>query len=82
MKKHNLRQLLVAISGLAIASTAGADTVIHITGSTAFRASTITAIGNIMGGVGNFKAAFEGPSQNYTEATYVVIQGTVPRACL
>ena len=77
MKKHNFRQLLLTISVFAIVSTAGADTVIHITGSTAFRASTITAIENIMGG-GNFKAAFEGPGQNYKEATYVVIQGTVP----
>lgn len=72
--KHSIAGLLA----LAAVSTASAQTVVHITGSTAFRAATVTAIENIMGGAGSFKAAYAGTSGGELAATYVVLQGTVP----
>ena len=71
--KHSIAGLLA----LAAVTTSHADTVIHITGSTAFRAGTTTAIENIMGGAGNFKAAYAGTSGGEGAATYSVIQGSV-----
>ena len=71
--KHSIAGLLA----LAAVSTASADTVIHITGSTAFRSGTTASIENIMGGVGNFKAAYAGTSGGEGAATYSVIQGSV-----
>lgn len=71
--KHSIAGLLA----LAAVTTSQADTVVHITGSTAFRAATIAAIENIMGGAGNFKAAYAGTSGGEAAATYVVLQGNV-----
>ena len=71
--KHSIAGLLA----LAAVSTASADTVIHITGSTAFRSGTTASIENIMGGAGNFKAAYAGTSGGEGAATYSVIQGSV-----
>src|SRR5262245_5261645 len=71
------KYLSAGIAALAATAIVRADTVIHITGSTAFRAATITSIENIMGGPGNFKAAFAGTTGDEKGATYVVLQGNV-----
>jgi len=71
------KYLSVGILSLAVAASTQADTVVHITGSTAFRAGTTTSIENIMGGAGNFKAAFAGTTGDEKGATYVVLQGNV-----
>lgn len=72
-----LKHSIAGLVALAAVSTASADTVIHVTGSTAFRAATVAAIENIMGGAGNFKAAYAGTSGGEAAATYVVLQGSV-----
>ncbi len=72
-----LKHSIAGLVALAAVSTSMADTVIHITGSTAFRAATITAIENIMGGAGSFKAAYAGTSGGEAAATYVVLRGSV-----
>ncbi len=76
----SFKPLLAGIAALVSVSTAKADTVIHITGSTAFRAATVTAIENVMGGAGNFKAAFAGTSGDEKGATYSVFRGSVATA--
>ena len=73
----SFKPLLAGIAALVTVSTAKADTVIHITGSTAFRAATVTAIENVMGGAGNFKAAFAGTTGDEKGATYSVFRGSV-----
>jgi hypothetical protein len=72
-------KLLIACAAvLAGTSAAQADTVVHISGSTAFRGATITAIQNLMGGTGNFKAAYQSSSGASTTASnQCVIQGTI-----
>ena len=72
-----LKLSLASVATVSAVVTAQADTVVHLTGSTAFRAATITAIENVMGGAGNFKAAFAGTSGDEKGATYVVLQGTI-----
>jgi hypothetical protein len=65
------------MAGLLALSTAGvshAAETIHITGSTAFRASTIDSIVNIMA-PGTVNGAFVG-SGPITKATFVIISGT------
>ncbi len=55
----NTKNLIFAAAAAVLATSAAqADTVIHITGSTAFRSGTVAAIQALMGGTGNFKAAF------------------------
>ena len=73
----SIKPLLAGIAAIAAVSTAQADTVVHITGSTAFRAATIAAIENVMGGAGNFKAAYAGTSGGEAAATYVVLRGSI-----
>lgn len=71
--------LITAAAALFAGSAAQADTVIHITGSTAFRSGTITAIKNILGGTGNFKCAF-GSSATITTpeaANRAILQGSI-----
>ena len=72
-----LKHSIAGLVALAALSTSKADTVIHITGSTAFRGAATAAIENIMGGAGNFKAAYAGTSGGEGAATYSVIQGSV-----
>ena len=72
-----LKHSTAGLVALAALSTSKADTVIHITGSTAFRGAATAAIENIMGGAGNFKAAYAGTSGGEGAATYSVIQGSV-----
>ena len=69
------KYLSVGIMALAAAATANADTVIHITGSTAFRGATTAAIKNVLGA--NVKTAYAGTSGGAGGATYAVLQGTV-----
>ena len=73
--KHSVSKLVAGLAALAIAGAASADTtnIIHITGSTAFRAATVTAIGNILqpGYVCGFVGA--GP---ITKASYAEYRGT------
>jgi hypothetical protein len=76
-----MNKFKILIAGMAAlsAGTAYADTVIHITGSTAFRGATVTAIQNLMGGAGNFKAAFGSTSGgSNTASNRLVIQGNIP----
>ncbi len=55
----NTKNLIFAAAAAVLATSAAqADTVIHITGSTAFRSGTVAAIQTLMGGAGNFKAAY------------------------
>src|SRR6187401_183396 len=71
------KYLSAGILSLAAAVSTQADTVIHLTGSTAFRAGTIASVESIMGGAGNFKCAFAGTTGDEKGATYVVLQGNV-----
>jgi len=76
-----LRPILTGLcaTGL-IASAAMADVTVRITGSTAFRTATMTAIENLMGGAGNFKAAYEAASSSTNgelSAAHSIFQGTV-----
>jgi hypothetical protein len=70
--------LIAGAAALLCTTSANADTVIHFTGSTAFRASAVAAIETLMGGAGNFKAAFQNTSGANTSASnQCVIQGTI-----
>ena len=76
MKKTNL--ILAAAAAVLATTSAQADVVIHITGSTAFRAGTITAIQNLMGGTGTFKAAYSTTSGTSTTSSgRSIIQGSI-----
>jgi hypothetical protein len=71
--------IIAAAAAVLGTSAAHADVVIHITGSTAFRSGTITAIQNLMGGTGNFKAAYgSATGSGTTSSNRSVIQGTIP----
>lgn len=72
-----LQYSLTGLVALTAAASVKADTVVHLTGSTAFRAATITAIQNLMGGSGSYKAAFAGTSGDEKGATYVILQGNI-----
>ena len=70
--------ILACATALAAVGTAQADTVVHITGSTAFRAATITAIQNVFGGAGTYKAAYGSTTGSSTTASNrTIIQGTI-----
>ena len=71
----SIKPLLAGIAAIAAVSTAQADTVVHITGSTAFRGATTAAIKNVLGA--NVKTSYAGASGGAGAATYSVIQGTV-----
>ena len=69
-----------AIAIFQLVTSAPADTLIHITGSTTFRKATVTAIKNVMGGSGNFKAAYDSRDSGgngESGANYVILQGIV-----
>lgn len=71
--------LFAGAAALLCASTSvQADTVIHITGSTAFRGATVTAIQNLMGGAASCKSAYQSSSgASITASNRIVIQGTI-----
>lgn len=73
--------LFAGAAALLCATTAAqADTVIHLTGSTAFRKATVNAIVAIMGGSANVKSAYDTGSSgtdNLTGSNHVVIQGSI-----
>ncbi len=75
----SFKYLAAGALSLYCAANACAQTVIHFTGSTAFRASTVAAIENKMGGAGNFKAAYFAQSgvTGIRNANQCVIQGTI-----
>ena len=61
-----------------MAFSAQADTIIHITGSTAFRASTIAAIQNTLGGAAAVKSAYSTTSGSSVGASNrAILQGSV-----
>jgi hypothetical protein len=64
---------------LGFTSAADADVTVRITGSTAFRASTIAAVETLLGGAGNFKAAYQssGTITNTGAANNAIFQGTI-----
>lgn len=72
--KFNLK-LLAPAAALLLASTASADVTLYITGSTAFRSGTVTAIKNIMTFGGGQGYAFTGSS--FTGANQHVFVGSV-----
>ncbi len=76
MKVHQI--LALGAAALFGISSAKADTVIHITGSTAFRGATVTAITNVLGGAAAVKSAFQTSSgASATASGRCVIQGSV-----
>jgi hypothetical protein len=64
---------------LGFTTTSEADVTIRFTGSTAFRASAIASIEALMGGAGNFKAAFQSSGTITTTgaANQAIFQGTM-----
>ncbi len=66
---------LMALISLAAAGTASATVTIRISGSTAFRASTVTAIKAVMSG-GSPQYAWQS-SSSFTGANYHIFKGTV-----
>lgn len=79
--KFNLK-LLAPAAALLLASTASADVTIYITGSSAFRSGTVTAVKNIMTfGVGQGYAfvgsSFTGGNQQIFVGSVAGISGTV-----
>ncbi len=71
------KTILAATAASLMAFSAQADTIIHITGSTAFRASTIAAIQNVLGGAGVVKSAFSTTSgSSITASNRAILQGT------
>lgn len=74
--KFNLK-LLVPAAALLLASTASADITIRLTGSTAFRASTVTAIKNIMTLSGTNHGCAYTDGSSLTGANKQIFLGTV-----
>lgn len=71
MKK--IKTLLASLLAFGLVSAAHAQTEVLITGSTAFRANTLTAIQNIMSA--GYTYGYVGTS--YTGSTYAIVKGTV-----
>lgn len=77
-----LKSVFATAALAAFASTAvHAATTIRITGSTAYRTAVTTAIENIMGGAGNFKAAYRSSDgANELAAKASIFQGNITGA--
>ena len=72
------KTILAATAASLMAFSAQADTIIHLTGSTAFRASTIAAIQNVLGGAAAVKSAFSTTSGSSISASNrAILQGTI-----
>ena len=72
------KTILAATAASLMAFSAQADTVIHITGSSAFRNATITAIQNVMGGAANVKSAYSSSSgSGVTSTNRAILQGSI-----
>jgi hypothetical protein len=67
--------LLAGLAALGFASTASAQTVINITGATAFRAAAHTAIINILGGPGVCQYGYVGSS--LSNANHALFKGSI-----
>ena len=75
----SFKYLAAGALSLYCAANVCAQTVIHFTGSTAFRSSAVAAIEAKMGGAGNYKAAYFAQSgvTGIRNANQCVIQGTI-----
>ena len=62
---------------LAVTSAQAANVVIHLTGSTAFRAAATQGVKNVLGGNAVVKSAYAGSSGGAAAATYAVFEGPV-----
>ena len=72
------KTILAATAASLMAFSAQADTIIHITGSTAFRGSTIAAIQNTLGGAAAVKSAYSTTSGSSISGTNrAILQGTI-----
>ena len=72
------KTILAATAASLMAFSAQADTIIHITGSTAFRASTIAAIQNTLGGAAAVKSAFSTTSgSSISGSNRAILQGSI-----
>ena len=67
--------LLAGLAALGFASTASAQTVISITGATAFRAAAHTSIINVLGGSGVTQYGFVGSS--LSNANHAIFKGNI-----
>lgn len=67
-----------AALGFALFSTAKADVTIEITGASAFRKASLTAIKNLYTTGGSFKFAHSSSAGNLTSSTRAIFQGTFP----
>ncbi len=74
--KFNLK-LLVPAAALLLASTASADVTIRLTGSTAFRSSTVTGIKNIMTFDGSASQGYAFTGTSFTGSSNHIFVGTV-----
>lgn len=72
-------KILTIGAAALLTAQAGAETVIHFTGSTAFRSSTVAAVESKFGGAGSFKAAYwaQNGVTGIRNANQCVIQGTI-----
>ena len=76
MKSNTLA--IAAIAAVITTSSVHADTVVHITGSTAFRSGAVASIQTLLGGTGNFKAAYSSTTGSGTTSSgRAVIQGSI-----
>lgn len=77
----SFKPLLSGLITVALVATAArADVTVRLTGSTAFRNATVQGIENILGGAGNFKAAYQASSATTNgeqSATNSIYQGSV-----
>ena len=72
------KTILAATAASLMAFSAQADTIIHITGSTAFRSSAIAAVQNVLGGAAAVKSAYSTSSGSSVGASNrAILQGTI-----
>jgi len=72
-----LKTLTLGLLAVALPSMASAQTVIHITGSTAFRAPTTCAIVTGLGGIGTCRAIWTGSSTFLKGTSSLLANGTI-----
>ena len=72
-----LKKMTLGLVALALPSMASAQTVIHVTGSTAFRAPATISILSGLGGVGTARAVYTGSSSLLKSTSGVFANGTI-----
>ncbi len=76
MKIQNI--LTASILALSLGGVSQAEEIIHVTGSTAFRSAFVTSVERLMGGSGNFKAAYDNVSGTTEKnSNYSIFSGTI-----